>query len=475
MKVLLLNPVLRDGTRSLRVGRCQGKVIVGLWPNVEHGILVSLLRPEGMDPVLLDANFEGLTFEQMLARAVAESPDAVLLLSITAAIDDDREAARRLREALPDAWIAFWGTHATVRPEDYLGPQRTVVLRREIDVTAVEWLRARRAGATTFADVAGVSWWQDGAAQHAPDRPLVEDLDALPMPDHAAMGTGRHVAADTRRPFALVKTSRGCPFDCVFCTTHSMHGNRWRARSPRNVVDEVLHVRRTTGLTDFFFQSDVFSFGRDWTLELCGLLRAECAGITWFCNSRVDTVDREVLQAMKDAGCRLVAFGVESGSDEVLRACRKGTDAARAERTLADCRAVGLPSLTYWVFGLPGETPETIRQTLRFVDRTHPDYAHFYSPTPLPGSRLFERYRIADKVAAGEVRWSDFFQGVSTQFIEPTVTRGDVEGALRRAYLRFYTNPRRLAREALRLRDPSHLRGRFLTAWDMVRNYAVKR
>lgn len=475
MNVLLLNPVLRDGTRSLRVGRCQGKVIVGLWPNVEHGILFSQLARDGFTPTLLDANFEGLSFEEMLSRALATQPDIVLILSITAAIDDDREVGRRLRAARPNLWTVFWGTHATVLPEDYLGAERTAVIRREPEVTGLQACRAIREGSRSFADVPGLSWAEAGTPCHAPDRPFLADLDALPMADHVAMGTGRHRAADTGRPFSLIKTSRGCPFNCAFCTTHAFHGSHWRARSPASIVDEMRHVVRTTGVKDFFLQSDVFSFGRDWTLDLCEQLALANLGVTWFCNSRVDTVDQDLLAAMKGAGCRLAAFGIESGSDEVLKAVGKGTDTARARTTLAACHTVGVPSLTYWVFGLPGETPATIAQTERFIAETRPDYAHFYSPTPLPGSRLFERYDIAGKIRSGEIRWADFFQGVSTDFLAPTVTQRDVEKALDRAYLRFYTDPRRLLREAARLRDPAQLLGRARTAWNMVRNYALKR
>lgn len=475
MKALLLNPVLRDGTPSLRIGRCQGRVLVGLWPNIEHGILATLLVREGFDVRLLDANQERLSFEEMIARVLREAPDLVFLLGITASLEDDLEAARRIREALPATWVAFWGTHATVRPEDYLGPDRTVALRREPEVTGLQWAMAVRSGARSFEDVPGVSWSAGGLPGHAPDRPFAPDLDALPLPDHEAMRTGTHRAADTRRPFALVKTSRGCPFQCVFCTTHAFHGAAWRARSPEAIADEVAFLRRSRGVGDFFLQSDVFSRDRDWTLALMEALGRKAPGISWFSNSRVDTVDREVLRAMKGSGCRLLAFGVESGSDAVLRASRKGTTADRARQALAWCREAGIPSLTYWVFGLPGETPDTMEETLRFIDEVHPDYAHFYTPTPLPGSRLFEEWRIAEAVRSGEVRWSDFFQGVTRRFLAPGVTREQVNRVVHRAYLSFYTNPRRVLREMLRLRDPAMLEGRARTVIDMVRNYAMKR
>jgi radical SAM superfamily enzyme YgiQ (UPF0313 family) len=477
VKVLLLNPVMRDGTRSLRVARCQGRVIVGLWPNLEHGILAALLEADGFDASLLDANHQGLGFDDMLRRAASLAPDVVVLLSITAAIDDDLHAARRLRAMLPAVRVIFWGTHATARPDDYLGQpglDGVLLARREPDLTVRDLCRALRDGARDFANVAGASWDDRGTPRHAPERAFVADLDTLPMPSHGHMGTGGHLATDSGRPFALIKTSRGCPADCVFCTTRTMHGARWRPRSPAAIVDEVRHVLRTTPVRDFFLQSDVFSRDRAWTADLCERLLASDLGVTWFCNSRVDTVDEDLLRLMRRSGCRLIALGVESGSDRVLRAVRKGADAATGAATLAACRRVGLPTLTYWVFGLPGETPATIRETLDYVDRTDPDYAHFYAPTPLPGSRLFDDWGIAGMVDRGEVRWPDFFQGVNDgRFLAPTVTRADVDHALREAWLRFYTRPRRLFREVRRLRDPRQLVGRLATLRNMVANYAI--
>jgi radical SAM superfamily enzyme YgiQ (UPF0313 family) len=475
LNVLLLNPVARDGTRSLRVGRCQGKVIVGLWPNVEYGILGAMLEREGFRPVLLDANHEGLDFENMIRRARDVRPAVIFLLSITATLDDDLEAGRRLAQAVPGARIIYWGTHATARPEDYLGREGAVVIRREPDLTALEVCRALRDDANgDLASIPGVSTRDSSGIRHGPHRPFLDDLDSLPMASHSLMGTGRHRAADTRQPFALIKTSRGCPHRCVFCTTHAFHGARWRARSPEAIVDEISFVRRTTGVGDFFLQSDVFSQGREWTAELCERIARADLGISWFCNSRVDTLDESLLAGMRAAGCRLVAFGVESGSDAVLAASRKGATADLAARTIAAARAQGMPTLTYWVFGLPGETPETMAETHRFIRAVHPDYAHFYSPTPLPGTELFRMQGLDDRVASGEVAWADFFQGVSAAFVAPTVTAAQVESAIRRAYIEFYTDPRRLLREIRQLGHPGRALARLETFRDMVRNYVLR-
>lgn len=472
MKVLLLNPVMRDGTRSLRVCRCQGKVIVGLWPNIEHGYAASLLITHGFNVTLLDANHLGWSFDRTLRTAVSLAPDVVIILSITASIEDDLELARRIKALRPNTFVVFWGTHATVRPQDYLETPGNIVIRREPEVALLDVCLALREGSLPVG-IPGVSVNSDGAIMHGPDRPFLKDIDSLPMPSHLLMRTGSHLATDSHRPFALIKTSRGCPHGCVFCTTHVFHGSKWRARSPQSIVEEMQLVYSSTGIRDFFLQSDVFEHSRAWAIELAERIIKAGLEITWFANSRADAVDIDLLRLFKRSGCRMLAFGLESGSDAVLKACRKGTNAAAGARAIQACREAGIRTLTYFVFGLPGETNETIKETLDFIRAIRPDYAHFYAPTPLPGTRLFQEWRVMDRIMSGEIKWADFFQGASTRFLASTVSREDVESALRQAWTDFYLDPRRLLHEAFSIRALGHLIGRAETVANMVKNYVL--
>ncbi len=474
MNVLLLNPITRDGIKTLRVGRCQGKMMVGLWPNIEYGFLFAMLQEDGFDVHFLDANHEGLTFEEMLKRVEEIRPDLLFVLSITATLEDDLAIGERLASRLPETRFIYWGTHATVRPEDYLKTDRYIVIRREPEETGLDLCRALRDGVQELETIPGVSYRTDGKNLHAPDRPFSKDLDDLPIPAYREIGTGSHLATDTQRPFALIKTSRGCPQRCAFCTVHAFHGARWRPRSPEKIIEEIRTIRSFSDVDDFFFQSDLFSKDRAWTVELCERLIEADFGITWFSNSRVDTLDEDLLRLMKRSGCRLVALGVESGSDQVLSAIHKGTTAQCARRTIEACKKAGLPSLTYWVFGLEGETPETIDETLRFIREVHPDYAHFYSPTPLPGSRLYKQLDIAGQIEKGNLTWRDFFQGVSSRFIASTVSRKDVEKAISTAYLQFYTDPRRILRELSGTHNLRNLFGKAATLVTMIRNYVIR-
>lgn len=477
MRVLLLNPVTRTGLRSLRVGRCQGKVMVGFWPNIEYGYLGQMLRRESHQVHLLDANADGLSYQQMVAAATQYAPDVVFLLSITATLLDDLHLGEDLRIRMPRSVVVYWGTHATVRPDDYLQQPGAVVIRGEVELPGVEVCRALSGEANldgALAGIGSVSFHGRNGVVHSEARPLLQDLDSLPHPAHDLMGVGKYLATDIHRPFALIKTSRGCPHRCVFCTAQTFHGNRWRHRSPLDIVDEIEGVVRHFGIRDFFFQSDVFSQSHQWTQQLCEELLHRDLRIQWFANSRVDSHTPETLKLMKASGARLLAFGVESGSDTVLAAIGKGATTQQAAHTLEACRTVGIPTLTYWVFGLPGETAATMQETLRFVRKTHPDYAHFYAPTPLPGSRLYQQLGIAQQVESGQLQWSHFFQGVSRQFVAGEVSVEQVRTALRTAYLQFYSDPRRIAHELrLALGDWNQFKGRATTFATMVRNYVL--
>jgi len=473
MKCLLLNPITRNGTKSLRVGRCQGKVIVGLWPVIEFGYIGTLLRKQGIEYRILDANHEALSFDRTIKEVISYDPDMVVILGITATLSDDLEIARRLRLAKPETYIVFIGTHATVRPGDYLKHPRDLAVIGEPEVTVAEVASAIKDGTSDLSSIQGVACFEKGQVLFAPRRPFSMDLDSIGMPDHEGMKTHTYLASDTRKPFGLIKTSKGCPYQCVFCTVHSVHGARWRYRSPQSIVEEIKYLKSRYGLEDFFFQSDVFGHKREWVVELCETILSQDLKITWFSNSRADEVDFELVSLMKRSGCKLLAFGLESFSDRVLEACKKGTTAEQNVVAIEACRKARVASLTYFVFGLPGETFETIEETKRLILEYNPDYCHLYPPTPLPGSRLYQEWGIERKVLEGKFTWAQFFQGCSARFIPDDALRREVEKALFTTYARFYLQPRRIAREVFSVRGMSNLLGKANTLKTLVKNYVL--
>ena len=473
MKCLLLDPITRNGTKTLRVGRCQGKVIVGLWPVIEFGYIGTLLRKQGIEYAILDANHEDLSFDEMIRKVVSYDPDMVVVLGITATLEDDLEIAGRLRLAKKDIYIVFIGTHATVRPQDYLKHPKDIAVVGEPEVTVAELARAINDGTRDFSAIQGVAFLQKEQVFFAPPRPLSMDLDFIGIPDHEGMKTHTYLASNTRKPFALIKTSKGCPHQCVFCTVHSVHGAKWRCRSPQAIVEEMRFLKTRYGLKDFFFQSDVFGQKREWVVEVCETILKQDLKVTWFSNSRADEVDFELVSLMKRSGCKLLAFGLESFSDRVLEACKKGTTAEQNVLAIEACRKAKVASLTYFVFGLPGETIETIKETKKLILETNPDYCHLYPPTPLPGSRLYVEWEIEKKVLEGRFKWSQFFQGCSARFVPDDALRREVEKALFTTYARFYLQPQRIAREVLTVKGVSDLLGKALTLKTLVKNYVL--
>jgi radical SAM superfamily enzyme YgiQ (UPF0313 family) len=458
MKVVLLNPPAMNGVRYVREGRCEQRLSSFQYNMLPISLLTTaaLLRREGHGVLVVDAIARELTPLALFEELRAFAPGLVLVNVSTATFTGDAAVAAALREALPGVRIAAFGVHVTALPAESLAeaPALDAVIRREPEVTAAALARALDAG-EPLDGVAGLSFRApDGSALHNEDRPFLEDLDALPFPARDLVDHRLYPAPVDGRPHTLVITSRGCPFPCVFCTAHLYYGARLRRRDPARVVDELEECVRRHGLRLFTFWSDTFTLDRDHVLGICREIRRRGLDIEWMANSRVDRVDPELLREMRAAGASVVSFGVESGVQEILDRVRKGTRIAQIEAAFAACRAAGLRSAAHIILGLPGESPATIRETLRLVRRIRPTYVQFYGAIPFPGT-AFHR-EAAEKGWIRAASWSDYEINrcvVST----PALSAGELARWRRHAYLTTYLSPRYLAARVAELRSPRDL------------------
>jgi radical SAM superfamily enzyme YgiQ (UPF0313 family) len=236
--------------------------------------------------------------------------------------------------------------------------------------------------------IKGLVWRQDGQVVVNPDRPFIRNLDDLPLPRHDLLPLAHYRAPLIGGPYAFVLTSRGCPAGCRFCIKHVSYGNSVRFRSPENVVTELKELVGL-GVRKIHMYADLFTASREQTMQICRLIEEQGLDIRWTCNSRVDFVDEELLDAMARSGCWWIAWGIESGNEEVLRRARKGFDLAQAERALRWAHAAGISNWGYFIVGLPGETEETIKQTIAFARKLPLDLALFHIAAPHPGTPFF--------------------------------------------------------------------------------------
>ena len=282
--------------------------------------------------------------------------------------------------------------------------------------------------------------WRDGSEIVVnPDRPFIRDLDDLPLPRHGLLPLEMYRAPLVRGNYAFVVTSRGCPGGCRFCIKHVSYGRSARFRSPENILAE-LELLAGLGVRDVHMYADLFTISREQVMGLCDLILERGLRLRWTCNSRVDFVDPEMLQLMGRAGCWMISWGIESGSEEVLRRARKGITPEQVEQALRWAREAGIRNWGYFIIGLPGETEETIRETIRFAKRLPLSLALFHIAAPYPGSPLFFEVVEQGWFRPG-TRWEQVDMDCSTVLDYPHLRAEELGRWARRAFRSWAFRP----------------------------------
>ena len=354
------------------------------FPPLGVAYVAAAVREAGHDVRVLDCTF--LRREEALTRALAAEADVVGISCLATLTDDCLWLARELRGRC-DLLVAG-GPLPTCEPEAFLG-DFDVVVRGEGERTMVELLAARDAGAALNA-VPGVVCGPRAA--QAPPRPFAEDLDALVFPARDLLPNAEYIRDGGRRYGFSVTTlmsTRGCPYACEFCS-NVVFGSSYRARSPVSVVDEIEDAL-ALGYERISFADDVFTQERERVLAICAEIAARGIRFSWECLGRVDGFDLEMAAAMRAAGCRRVFFGIESGVDEVLRLMNKKTTAARSRVAVETARRAGLEAGAFFILCYPGESDDSVLETLRFATSLPLDYLGLSMPYPLPGTALYAR------------------------------------------------------------------------------------
>lgn len=273
-----------------------------------------------------------------------------------------------------------------------------------------------------------------------------EDLDAQPFPARELMNNALYVRPDTKEPMATIQTARGCPSQCVFCLTPEISGKKVRFRSPQNVLKEMQECYERFGIKNFFFKADTFTINPTWVKEMCELIiHSNLYGkIQFTANSRVRPLSKETLALMKEAGCFLVAFGFESGSDKILTDIKKGTTVEENRRAAKWCKELKLPFWGYFVIGFPWEKREDILETKKLIFETDPDFIEVTIALPFYGTPMYETCK-ENKLLAKSVLGSDFFHSSAKGTMH--LSMEEVEKLRRKILLGFYLRPKYIIRK----------------------------
>jgi hopanoid biosynthesis associated radical SAM protein HpnJ len=366
-----------------------------------------------------------------------------VLFTSTVGWEGDQRLARAIKATNPSIRIAFVGPPVTTDPDRALNECEVLdfICRREFDYSVVEFANGK-----PLNEILGISYKQDGKILHNPDRPQVEDLDAMPWATKVYsrdLDVTKYNVPFLLHPFIALYSTRGCPAQCTFCLwPQTLSGHAWRKRSSDDVAAEMAWAKKAfPHVKEFFFDDDTFNIQKQRTIELCAKLKP--LGLTWSCTSRV-TTDRETLKAMKEAGCRLLIVGFESGDPQILKNIKKGATVERARAFAKDCHDLGLVIHGDFILGLPGETKESINNTIKFaksldVETIQVSIAHAY-----PGTEFYEYAKAGGFITNEKMEDGGGHQMAHIEY--PGLPTDYVMEMVHRFYDEYYFRPRAAAR-----------------------------
>ncbi|HTY81629.1 MAG TPA: radical SAM protein [Dehalococcoidales bacterium] len=429
-------------------------------PPLGLALVAAVLEKAGHEVSLLDANAAQLSPEAILL--LVSGSDVVGLTAMTPTISTALNIARLIKKAHPAVKIIMGGAHATMLPKETMesGPDIDVIIRGEGDETTVELLQTLEAR-KPLESVRGIAY-RDGGIKFTEERPCLADMDTLPFPAYHLLpwkSYQPHPPHGLRKPFAAVVTSRGCPYHCAYCSK-PVFGTKFRAQSPERVLTELEYIQKTLGAKEIAFYDDSFTLDKKRVHAITDKIIAARLKLAWSCETRVNLVDKELLKHMKEAGCYSVAYGIESASPEIIKVLHKDTTIPQVEEAVRATHEAGIDVVGYFMIGSPGETPETIRQTIDFARKLRVDFAQFSVTTPFPGTELYEIYMQNRKEP---VSWDSFvYAGTDNPtmpvFESDKLSREDLKKWVAQAYRGFYLRPGYLWQRLRRC-----------TSWDEIR------
>lgn len=435
-------------------------------PPLGLGYLAAMLRERGFKVKIVDDLVEKLSFSELLNRI--KDATIVGITSTTPTFSAALRYACAIKRRLPHTFIVLGGVHVTFMP--YQALKNTcvdAVCIGEGEYTLVELAERVEAGRSLeglkgliYKDYGNERGWENGMndcdencsikqrdntriINNGP-REFIQDLDSLPFPAYDLMPLEKYTVLGQRLEHFPMITSRGCPFGCRYCSSSLFLGRKFRARSPKNVVDEIEWLVDDFKAKYIAFSDDTFTLSKRRVIEICDEIIKRNLDIKWSCSSRVDTISKELLEKMKKAGCSAIYYGVESASQRVLNYYKKRINLDRVKEAVKLTKKVGMETICSFIIGSPYETKEDMKETLKFALKLNPDYAQFSILTPYPGTDIYQEAK--EKNLLLTENFDDYTAGkpvIKNFYLSPE----EITKFLRFCYLRFYLRPSFIIRE----------------------------
>jgi len=423
-KIALVNPPILQG-----VYHHQLYLPIGL------AYLAAVLEKDKHEITVIDCPASNIDHEKLKTTLASFDPDIVGITAMTPTIQSTLLSARAAKKACPETKVVVGGPHPTFMDKEILNEESTVdvIVRGEGEQTFSE-LAQRNFDPRSLQGIDGITFRDGEQTVQTPNRKYIQDLDQLPYPAYKYFPLEKYRIFG--KLFLPIITSRGCPFQCSFCTSSRVFGKQFRARSPKNIVDELEMLKDVYKANAFTFYDDTLTLEKNRIFEICDLIKKRKIAIPWDCQTRVDQVSEEVLKKMRETNCQQIFFGVESGCQEILTAISKKTLVEQNEKAIKWAKKAGLFVAISIMAGYPGETSDSLKKTLEFVRKTKPDDVYLCVATPYPGTEL--RCLVEDMGLKMSNDWGKY-DTLTLVFENPLLTAEEIKRIRTQFYDEFYS------------------------------------
>ena len=463
--VLIVNPPSPDGHIYIRDvcrwGRKSREKMV--WPQTSLAYLAAMV-PDDMSVRIIDAIAEEMAPDAFFGELERERPKIYATYVTGTTFSMDAQGIQKAK-ALGATTVAV-GTHVSAVPQNTMEkiPELDYVIRHEPEMAFKDIIEAAT-GQRTGAEILGVALRTDaGDIETTADRPLLKDLDDLPIPKQHLLPLDRYSMPFLGKRYTWLLTNRGCPYSCTYCFEGVVWGKSVRFRSAESICNELEYLAKHD-VHNILFLSDLFTLYKKKVFALCDMIIERGIKVRWTCNSRVDTLDEEMARRMKEAGCWLIAFGIESGSQKVLDNVNKDAKVEQARTTIEMCNRLGIKTWGYFIMGLPGENAQTVRETIDFAKGIPLDIALFHVAMPYAGTEFY--FQAVANGWLNTSEWTHFDMNDSSVVSYEDFSAEEILKATKQAFREFYFRPSQMLRMSKMLLGS----GDIGMVWDVAKNF----
>lgn len=392
-------------------------------------------RSKGHTVRLVDAQAASMEVNQFIEEVKGFAPDHIVCETSTPSFFSDVEVIRRLKRCLSNSKAIFVGSHVSALPEECLEAEGLdAVVFGEYEESLLEYIEKGPE------DTRGIAYRKNGNVVVNETRDYIKNLDSLPMPARDLLPNYKYFDPILKNPFTFLLGGRGCPYQCVFCNwPQTISGRRYRVRSPENIVDEIEYTLENYQFKSILFNDDTFTANRDHAIAVCDEILRRGLRLDWACYARADIDDEELLKRLKAAGCYLLKVGIESSNQTILDGVKKGYKVENVEKGIKLMLDMRFHVHATFVIGLPGETKETIKETIQFAIELDPTTVQFSSAIPYPGTEFYELLdRNGDIITKN---WEEFMP-LKPIFKYPGLSAEELVDSVKQAYRQYYLRPK---------------------------------